>query len=159
MTAVPASRTTALKSAPTYPCACPATNVRSSSVNSLGVLARRTRRIAARADASGKPVPSSALLGLQTRSGSVPISISRSSLPGLRSAWSIAFGLFVVATTTTLSSASSENPSRSVRSVATTRCSTSLPPPPVSDRAGHRASSSSRITIHGLYYGYHVSLT
>ena len=52
---VPASRTTALKSAPTYPCARPARARRSACDMEWGVLASRTSKIAKRASASGTP--------------------------------------------------------------------------------------------------------
>ena len=56
MAVVPASRTIALKSAPTYPCMRDE-NARSSSCAILcGVLAKRTLRISRRASASGTPV-------------------------------------------------------------------------------------------------------
>ncbi len=58
----------------------------------------------------------------------------------------MAFGRFVVATTKTRASVSS-TPSISVRSVATTRFSTS--PPASSTRRGHMASTSSSMIMHG----------
>lgn len=81
-----------------------------------------------------------------------PISISLSNRPGRRRAGSMAFGLFVVATITTLPSEPSfpvsSIPSMSVRSCATTRFSTSPPGP--SSRRGHIASTSSSTMMHGL---------
>jgi hypothetical protein len=74
----------------------------------------------------------------------------------------MAFGRLVVATTTTLlivalsptvpasePSLSISKPSMIVSNVATTRFSTS--PPLLSSRRGHRASISSRTTMHGLW--------
>jgi hypothetical protein len=78
----------------------------------------------------------------------LPISISRSKRPGRLRAGSIAFGRFVVATTTTRPVESSCIPSINVSRVATTRFSTSPPGP--SSRFGHKASTSSRTMIHGL---------
>ena len=56
MASVPASRTTALRSAPTYPCAFAATARRSSGEIEWGVLESRTVRMWKRASASGFPV-------------------------------------------------------------------------------------------------------
>ena len=62
----------------------------------------------------------------------------------------MAFGRFVVATTTTRAAwaESSCTPSIKVSRVATTRFSTSPPGP--SSRFGHNASTSSKTMMHGL---------
>lgn len=77
-----------------------------------------------------------------------PISISRSNLPGRRRAGSIPLGLLVAPITNTLAS-SCPIPSINVNSVATTLFSTSPPSPSL---LGHRASTSSSTTTHGLRF-------
>ena len=155
MAIVPASRTTALRSAPTYPCALNATVRRSASDSEWGVLDSMTFKMVNLASASGTPrnEKKKETVGACQRCGpeaDLPISISRSKRPGRLRAGSIEFGRFVVATTTTRP-ASGESPcmpSINVSSVATTRFSTSPPGP--SSRLGHKASTSSRTMIHGL---------
>ncbi len=118
-----------------------------------GAFDRSTSRIERRPWTSGTPgtqVNSNQPGGRRTHGWVLPISISLSNRPGRRSAGSIAFGRFVVPITTTLpASAESSMPSRMVSSVATTRFSTS--PPAESSRRGTRASTSSRITMQGLF--------
>ena len=148
---VPASRMTAPRSAPTYPCVRAARDSSSVAVRACGVLDSRTLRIASLAVASGIPEGTTSIPEHRAivYKSNLPISISRSNLPGRRRAGSIALGLFVVATTMTLSLTCSPMPSISVKRVATTLFSTSPPAP--SSLLGQRASTSSTIMTQGLF--------